>query len=910
VTAEHKQQRIILVDGTYYIFRAYHALKQTRGGGRAIELSTTYGMPTGALLVFSNMLLRLYLDEKPDLAAVVFDAPDGTKARTDLSITYKANREEPPDDLKVQFPWFSKIVDAFRLPVIRQPGCEADDVIATLTRQSRARGLEVVIFTADKDLMQIVQDHVTVVDAMRDVTYDAQGVERKFGVPPAQVGDWLAMVGDNIDNVPGLPGIGDGTATKLLKEYGNIENILAHANELKLPAKRAEVFRDPAHVETLRTSRKLIELRDDVEGLPEPMSLRKQDWDARALAEIFRYLEFNSILGRLEKTFVSDRERYQTIVDEDALRSLVAACRAAGQMAFAFHTVGPDMVRAVLVGVALACPGHPAAYIPLTHRYLGAPKQLDRELVLAALKPLLEDASFPKYVHDSKDADVVLTRHGITLAGLRCDPMLASYILDPSHYQHGLADVAKTILNHECVAIETVCGKGKDAKQLDQVDLPSMLPYAAECADVTLALGKLLRTRIDGGQGMPRLLDEIEQPLSRVLARMQLAGIKVDVPVLRGLGQKIGEDCERIEKQIHELAGFPVNVGSPKQLGELLFDKLGLKSERMRRTKTGAYSTDADVLEELAADHPIVKLVLDHRELIKLKSTYLDTLPLHVNPDTGRLHTSYLQTQATTGRLASINPNLQNIPIRTSLGREIRRAFVAEPGWKLMSADYSQVELRVIAHLSEDKILRDAFARDIDVHAQTAAEVFGVPLDKVDGEMRRVAKAVNYGLGYGQSDFGLSRALDIPREDARKYIEIYFTRFAGVREHMERTIVQARQHGSAWTILGRRLPIAGLSSSRYQERTAAERFARNAPIQGSAADILKLAMLRVDETIRRDGWKARMLLTVHDELVFEVPADEAERFAPVVKREMEKAVDLGVPLKVDVGIADSWADAH
>lgn len=906
------QKPFILVDGSGYIFRAFFALKQTRAGGRNIDLSTSYGMPTGALHVFASMLMRLYLDERPERCAVIFDSEKPT-FRNALDPNYKATRAERPPDLVPQFPWFEKIARAFHLPVLKLEGVEADDVIATIVRQARARGLECLVYGADKDLMPLVTDaapRVRMIDTMRDITYDEARVKEKFGVPPDKVAAWLSLRGDSTDNIPGVSGVGEVTATRLLAEFGSIEGILANLDKLK--GKLADTLRKPEELANLALSRKLVALKDDVELPMDVEGMQRKDWDARALAEIFRTLEFNRFLARLESTFVSDRERYLTITDDAALDAVVKAARAAGELAIDVELSAPDApMTAAIIGVAIAVPNQPAVYVPIGHRYLGAPKQLDVATVVARLKALLEDPAIAKVANNFKQQWLVWRRHDVTLAGVRVDPMIASYLLDASQPSHGLDALAKQYLNHDLLTTADVMGKGRDARRLEEVDVPAATRYGAEHADVALAMGKLLRGRLEAAK-LASLNDDVELPLSRVLAIMEMTGVRVDVPVLRALGDSLGEQCGRLEREIHDLAGFPVNVGSPKQLGELLFDKLGLgDSERgARRTKTGAYSTDYEALEELVDAHPIVAKILEHRELSKLKSTYLDALPPLVNPKTGRLHTSYQQATASTGRLASQNPNIQNIPIRTALGREIRRAFVADPGWTLVSCDYSQIELRVIAHLSGDPVLVAAFEGDIDVHAQTAAEVFDVPLNEVTSAQRQVAKAVNYGLGYGQSDFGLSRAIGVTREEARRYIDTYFARFSGVRDYMEGAISEARKSLLVTTLLGRRLPLPALGSRRWGERAAAERVARNAPIQGTAADILKLAMLRCQRLIEQSGMQARMLLTVHDELVFEVIAKDAEAFAKAARTEMETAYDLRVPLKVDVGISETWAGAH
>jgi DNA polymerase-1 len=907
------EKPFILVDGSGYIFRAFFALKQTRAGGRNIDLSTSYGMPTGAIHVFASMLMRLYLDERPERCVVVFDSEKPT-FRHALDPNYKATRRERPPDLIPQFPWFEKIARAFHLPVLKLEGVEADDVIATVVRQARARGLPCVIYGADKDLMPLVVDAnppVRMIDTMRDIDYDEARVKQKFGVPPRMVADWLSLRGDSTDNIPGVSGVGEVTATKLLQQYGSIDEIIAHAAELK--GKLAETLRNPEELANLELSRKLVALKDDVELPVDVLELRREDWDARALAECFRALEFNRFLARLESTFVSDRSKYHAITALPALEAEITAAQAAHEFAVELELSAPESpMTAAIIGIALAVPNRPAAYIPVGHRYLGAPKQLELTSVIDRLKPLLEDPSIAKTVTNHKQQWLVWHRHGVDLTTVKIDPMIASYILDASQPSHGLDALSKQYLNHDVLTPADVIGKGRDARRFDEVDVQTATLYGAEHADVALAAGKLLRSRVEGAK-LASLHDDVEIPLGRVLAIMEETGVKVDVGVLHGLGHDLGAMCTRLEREIHELAGKPVNVGSPKQLGELLFDTLGLgdtEGHVVRRTKTGAYSTDAEALEELVDRHPIVAKILEHRELSKLKSTYLDALPPMVNPKTGRLHTSYQQTTASTGRLASTNPNIQNIPIRTALGREIRRAFVAEPGWTLVSCDYSQIELRVIAHLSDDRVLVEAFSNDIDVHAQTAAEVFGVPLAEVTTEQRRVAKAVNYGLGYGQSDFGLSRAIGVTREEARKYIDTYFARFAGVREYMEHAIAEARKSLLVTTLLGRRLPLPALSSRRWGDRAAAERVARNAPIQGTAADLLKIAMLKCQKLVETGGMQARMLLTVHDELVFEVIAADAERFAAAARVEMETAYDLKVPLKVDVGISETWAGAH
>jgi DNA polymerase-1 len=940
-------ERFIVVDGSNYVFRAYFALRQARPGGRSVQLSTKDGMPTGALHVFSNMLTRLYLDEKPHLCCVVFDAETPT-FRNALDPEYKANREAAPDDLIPQFPWFPRIVEAFHLPILKIHGVEADDVIATLVKQARGAGREVSIFSGDKDLMSLVDDHVRVIDTMREITYDSARVVEKFGIPPALVEAFLSLRGDSSDNIPGVEGIGDKTAAKLLQEHGDIPAILAAADGGAIKGKLGERLRDPVQRDNLARSQQLVKLKDDVE-LPPLDSLVRGDWEVQKLVDVFTELEFTRLVQRINDedvrrggqgavAVVSETTTVVTpaivvsatasavvttplpvvraaagavtvIGDLGTLRQVVTAAAQAPHVAFAPLTAPARPGTLELVGLGLAWPDAPPAYLPLGHRYLGAPSQLAIDVALAELAPLVDGAP-ARHVHDTKTFTLALQPHGVILGHVDVDTMLASYLLDATQPAHTLEVLARQHLARELPALDSLLGKGKDVRTAAGTDVAAAAELVGAQAAAILELGPILAARL-ANAGLAKLHDELERPLARILAEMERLGIHLDVPRLRALGSRIADDLGRLEQEIADDAGGErINLGSPKQLGELLFEKLGLRTDRMRKTKTGGYSTDAEQLEELIDVHPVIKKIIAHRELSKLKGTYLDALPPLVDPATSRLHTSYLQAVATTGRLSSKAPNIQNIPVRSTLGLEIREAFRAEPGWLLVSADYSQIELRVIAHLSQDKTLLHAFHNGIDVHAQTAAEVFGIGLAEVTSHHRRVAKAVNYGLGYGQTDFGLSRALDIPRAEARLYIERYFARFDGVRSYMARAIAAAHETLVVQTLLGRRIAIPQLAARRFNERSAAERLARNAPIQGTAADILKLAMLRCQELVDGAGGCARMLLTVHDELVFEVRAERARAFAELARSAMEGAYPLTVPLAVDVGIAESWADAH
>ena len=886
-----------------------------------VRLTTQSGMPTGALYVYASMLIRLHLDVKPERIAVVFDAP-GRTFRDDLDSEYKKTRTETPDDLKVQMPYFRPLTETFSWPVLSVPGVEADDVIATLTAQARAKDWDVVIYTGDKDMMQLVDDHVTVIDSMRRRTFDTAGVTEKFGVPPRLVGDWLALVGDKIDNVPGMPGVGKVTATKLLNQHGSIAGIFENAESIK--GKMGERFRDPENHKKVLLSRQLVGLKMDVDVRAEIETLKPGDWDEDHMREMFKELEFEILLERLsgrgakvEVEPPADLKPPTIVTDAPALAELVERARTAGELGFVVQSDGGRHDRALAIGIGVyvgdgSPDAAPAAYIPLRHRYLGMPKQLSLAEI-APLIALLVDPDFPVVTHDLKTASKVLLRDGIVLAGVRDDTMVAAYLSDPSSDGTKLERIAKEMLSVELLTETKVRGKGKNATPLEAVTVETAAELVGQQAAVSTVAAKRFTGRLERAKLAP-LYRDLELPLAGLLGRLESAGILLDTAYLRQLADQIGGEISTLERAVYEFADGPFNLGSPKQLATLLFDKLGLRSERMKKTKTG-YSTDHEVLEGMRGMHDVIEPILEHRELIKLKGTYIDALPPLVNPATGRLHTTFNQAVTATGRLSSQEPNLQNIPVRSELGRKIRHAFIAPPGRVLVSCDYSQIELRVLAHLSGDEVLSRAFADGVDVHTQTAAEVFEISTDEVGPDERRVAKAVNYGLAYGQSDFGLSRTLDIPVAKARQYIERYFERFSSVSGFMDRVIGDARKRGHAETVLGRRRPIPDLESRNFRQRTAAERVAQNTPIQGSAADIMKLAMLAVDELMRArlaraNPWDAVLLLTVHDELVLEVAEDQAVEIASEVAAAMEGAFKLSVPLVVDTGIAKNWAEAH
>jgi DNA polymerase-1 len=888
-SADKSRRSIALIDAPGFVFRAFHALP---------PLSTADGQPTGAAYGFCNMLFRLIEELQPDYLAAVFDV--GRSFRKDLFDQYKANRPPQPPELKSQFPLVRKLLGAFRVPVVELEGFEADDLIATLTRQARADDIDVVIVSSDKDLMQLASDHVQLLDTMKNKRFGPAEVTAKYGVSPDQLGDWLALVGDSSDNVPGIPGVGAKTATKLLQQYGSLEAVLAAAEEVSGKKLRQNLL---DHAEQARLSRRLVELKHDCPVGLALGDLRHLEPDDERLRGLFEQLEFGRLRDRLQPSTSLNREVYRTVTSVEGAREIADQVAKSPRVALAVATADGS-ARAPLIGLGLCWGESQACYVPVGHAYLGAPRQLTlKQLGDAGLLQLLEDARVPKTCHDSKAACVALRRAGVSLDGVDDDPMLASYVLDPSR-SHQLADLALDHLGHQMLE-SRAHGARHDA--VTELSLEQATPLFAERAEAALRLGGVLGESLAEEHALRSLMRDVELPLSAILAQMEVHGCLVDVDALRQLSRKLGRQLDALEQRIQNEAGWPVNVGSPKQLQKLLFEQLGLTTGR--KTKTG-YSTDAEVLADLALEHPVAGWINEHRILAKLKSTYLDALPALVDRETGRLHTSYNQAVAATGRLSSSDPNLQNIPIRTDVGRQIRAAFVAPEGKVLLSADYSQIELRVLAHLSKDPVLVDAFQQGQDVHSRTAAEVFGVPAASVDAEQRRIAKAVNFGVIYGQTDFGLSRQLHIPRADARRYIEGYFERYAGVKRFMEQLIADARETGSVQTLLGRRRQVHEISARRHQARSAAERIARNTPIQGTAADLIKIAMIRVERELAQHGWQAPMILTVHDELVLEVDEDAVEQVGDVVREAMTSVMKLEVPLVVDVRSGRSWAEAH
>ena len=900
---EKQVKLLVLVDGSSYLYRAFHAMP---------ALSNSHGEKTGAVYGVVNMLRRLLSDYDPEYMAVVFDAK-GKTFRDDIYPEYKANRPPMPDDLSTQIEPIHAIIGAMGLPLIQIEGVEADDVIGTLASAAAAEGRDTIISTGDKDMAQLVDGHVRLVDTMKEKTYDREGVIEKFDVPPERIVDYLALVGDTSDNIPGVPGVGPKTAAKWLQQYGSLDEVIEHAGEI--PGKAGENLKGAlAH---LPMARELATIKCDVELKLAPESLRLQPPDAARLRELYSRFEFKSWLAELggvnpaasSAAAASHRDgAYEMISDMATLERWLARLEKSGLFAFDTETTSLDAQQAEIVGVSFSDRVGTGAYVPLAHVYPDAPAQLERTAALEKLKLLLEDPRLPKIGQNFKYDLNVLANHDIRLAGMRYDTMLESYVLDSTASRHDMDSLALKYLGYKTLKYEEVAGKGKHQINFSEVALDQATAYAAEDADVTFRLHQHLWPRLNEVSSLVKLFDEIEMPLVPVIARMERNGVRIDVTMLRTQSNELAKRLFEIEREAHGVAGQPFNMGSPKQIQEILYGNHKLPV--LKKTPTGQPSTAEEVLQELALDYPLPRLILEHRSLSKLMSTYTDRLPEMINPKTGRVHTSYHQAVAATGRLSSSDPNLQNIPVRTAEGRRIRQAFVAPPGYQIMSADYSQIELRIMAHLSRDPGLIQAFAVGQDVHRATAAEVFGVAPDLVSDDMRRAAKAINFGLIYGMSAFGLARQLRIDRVAAQEYVDRYFARYPGVREFMERTRELARRQGYVETLFGRRLHTPEINAANMTRRQAAERAAINAPMQGTAADLIKLAMLAVDRWIQGSGVDIRMIMQVHDELVFEVEDGSVDAAREQIRRAMSEVAVLAVPLVVDVGLGRNWDEAH
>ena len=909
---------LILIDGSSYLYRAFHALP---------PLSNSRGEPTGAIHGVLNMLQRLRREYPTQQVAVVFDAP-GRTFRDDLFAQYKAQRPAMPDDLRSQIAPLLEAVQALGFPLLRVSGVEADDVIGTLARRAAQAGQQVLISTGDKDMAQLVDEHVTLINTMNNTQMDRAGVKAKFDVYPEQIIDYLALVGDSSDNIPGIAQVGPKTAAKWLGQHGTLEQLLAHCDELT--GKAAENLR--AGREALALSRDLATIRTELSLDLGAQALMMQPPNLAVLRELYGRLELRGLLRQLEAESGTTpaaeavaetapapvaraadlppipERHYETVSSSEALERWLAALWSAPLFAFDTETTSLDYMQAQIVGVSFCIEPGSAAYVPLAHDYAGAPEQLNRERVLEALRPLLEDASRAKLGQHLKYDMHVLQNHGISLQGARFDTMLESYVLDSTATRHDMDSMASKYLGINTIHFEDVAGKGTKQLTFNQVPIEKAAEYSAEDADVTMQLHRALWPKLEAVPALARIYTEIEQPLVPVLLRMEHTGVLIDRAMLELQSKELAKRMAELQEEAHAAAGGVFNVESPKQLQQILYEKLQLPVKR--KTPTGQPSTAEDVLEELAVDYPLPRLILEYRGLAKLRSTYTERLPEQIDPHTGRVHTSYHQAVAATGRLSSTDPNLQNIPIRSPEGRRIRQAFIAPPGCVLLAADYSQIELRIMAHLSGDEGLLKAFAADRDIHQSTAAEVFGLAPEQVSSEQRRAAKAINFGLIYGMSAFGLARQLGIDRPAAAQYVERYFARYPGVKRYMDATRELARRTGYVETVLGRRLYLPEINSRNRQLQQYAERSAINAPMQGTAADIIKRAMLAVDDWCSSQQGAARLIMQVHDELILEVRIEALEKTRERVCALMSGAAELAVPLKVDSGSGANWDQAH
>ena len=907
MTKKSTDKLLVLIDGSSYLYRAFHAMP---------PLTNSNGQATGAIYGVINMLRTLIDEYSPDYIAVVFDAK-GKTFRDDMYDQYKANRPPMPDELRTQIEPLHAIVRAMGLPCIVESGVEADDVIGTLAQQAAARGIRSVISTGDKDMAQLVNDHISLINTMNNKTLDRAGVIEKFGLPPEQIIDYLALIGDTSDNIPGIPGVGPKTAVKWFTQYGSLDEIIKQADTIK--GKIGEKFR--ANMAQLPLSRELTTIKLDVPLTETPETLQPQPADNEALRDLFQQLEFKRWLDELENDTASGHppmdeaeapaaveRHYDTILDQASLDKWLERLNNAELFAFDTETTSLDYIEAEIVGVSFAIETGSAAYVPLAHDYEDAPTQLDRATALEQLRPLLEDDNRKKVGQNLKYDANVLLNYGIQLRGIAFDTMLESYVFNSIASRHDMDSLAKNYLGVETIHYEDVAGKGAKQITFNQVPVEVAAPYAAEDADITLQLHQALWPKVNADKALRNLFNEIELPLLPILAQMEYHGVLVDAEMLNIQSGELSERMQQIEQEAFAAAEQEFNLSSPKQIQEILFEKQQLPV--IKKTPKGQPSTAEEVLQELALDYPLPKLILEHRGMSKLKSTYTDKLPKQIHPKTGRVHTSYHQAVTATGRLSSSNPNLQNIPIRSPEGRRIRQAFIAPAGKIIVAADYSQIELRIMAHLSNDAGLLDAFKRGDDIHSATAAEIFNTMPISVTPEQRRRAKAINFGLIYGMSAFGLAKQLGVGRKDAQEYIDLYFERYPGVLAYMDRMREMARADGYVETLFGRRLYLPEINARNAQRRQYAERAAINAPMQGSAADIIKLAMLKTAAWLKANPTDVTMVMQVHDELVFEVAEDQLTAAREGIRSCMSNAAKLAVPLVVDIGNGKNWDEAH
>jgi DNA polymerase-1 len=893
MTDTPSQATLFLIDGNNYVFRAFYAIP---------NLTNSKGFPTNAIYGFATMLIRIIKEWQPDYIAVAFDVK-GPTFRHEAYELYKATRKAIPETLIPQIPYIKEMVRGFSIPVLEKPGIEADDIIGTLARRYAEQGMKVFIVSGDKDMMQLVGKNVVIVDTMKDKVFDAAAVQEKFGVPPAQVVEIMGLTGDATDNIPGAPGIGPKGALRLIEEYGTIENVLRNVDRIK-NAKAKECIRH--YRDQIIMSRELVRIRTEEDVPFDLAASRSGNPDTDTLKALFKEFEFSSLLQELMIREEQLAGQYQTILTEAGLFAAIEEIRATGSFSLDLVLSSPEAMRATIVGVALGIRPGKAVYIPLGHAYAGVPSQLTRAQVWAGIAPLLGNAAIVKHGHDLKAIKIALERNGLSLCGLGCDTMVGAYVLNPSRRSFDLPDLVQDYLNRRILTIKELAGSGVKQLPADIIPVDKMETYACLRADAVLALAASLSEALDRDQ-LTGLFRYLETPLITILAAMEQKGVLIDAGLLNTMSGELQQLLEISADKIYRLAGEKFNIQSPKQLQQILFDKLRLA--KGKKTKEG-YSTDVDVLSSLARHHEFPAEILAYRSISKLKSTYIDALPALIHPQTGRVHTSYNQAVAATGRLSSSNPNLQNIPIRTIEGKRIRQAFIAPAGHRLISADYSQIELRVLAHLSEDRTLIEAFHSGEDIHSRTAATIFGVFPELVNEEMRRQAKVINFGILYGMSAFGLAKELGLTQKLAQAYIDEYFRKYEGVKRYLDQILVQARQDGYVCTLMNRRRYLPEINDTNANIRQFAERMAVNTPIQGTAADLIKLAMIRIAGRLRTQNLTAAMIMQVHDELVFEVPEEEVESVIVQVKAEMEQVMVLRVPLKVAVSYGRNWDDAH
>ena len=893
MSEETKKPSLFLIDGSNYLYRAFYAIR---------DLSNSKGFPTNAIYGFTTMLMKLLREQKPDYIAIAFDVK-GPTFRHDAFAQYKATRKATPDTLIPQIPYIKDIVRGFSIPVLECQGIEADDIIGTLARRCAGMNMKVVIVSGDKDLMQLVSEDVIMIDTMKDKIYDVEAVKERFGVGPDKVVEILGLMGDTSDNIPGVPGIGPKSAHRLIEEYGTIEEIIKNVERLK-NAKAKQSIREFA--DQARMSRELAVIRTDADFDFDLERCRYTGPDLEALKVLFQEFEFSSLIQELKIKGEMVDGQYSLILRMDEWAAWVEKINAIGEFALEIITQSDDSFRPSLVGLAVSGGHGEAAYIPLGHDYDGVPRQLQEGVLLRSLSPLLSDEKIKKHAYDLKKALLTLAKRNIVLRGLGCDTMIATYLLNPSRHGSDLSDVVREYLQRQIITAKELVGSGAKSLPFSRVKIEKMMDYACQRADAVFSLTSDLSKKLRQ-EGFSDLFHQVEMPLAEVLAVMEKKGVLLDLKLLKDMSREIQQWMSLSEAKIYHLAGEKFNVNSPKQLQAILFDKMQLP--KGKKTKDG-YSTDVEVLSYLAMTHELPAEILAYRGMAKLKSTYIDALPLMVNPETGRVHTSYNQTVTATGRLSSSNPNLQNIPIRTLEGKRIRQAFIAPEGWDIVSADYSQIELRVLAHLSQDRSLIEAFASGEDIHSRTASDIFGVFPAMVNAEMRRQAKVINFGVLYGMSAFGLAKELNVNQKLAQAYIDGYFEKYRDVRRYLDGILENARRDGYVTTLLHRRRYLPEINHRVAAVRQFAERTAINAPIQGTAADLIKVAMVNISRLFTKRHLQAVMIMQVHDELVFEVPSSEREEVMTLVKKEMEEVIKISVPLKVDINAGKNWDEAH